>query len=171
MVSITTWSTSAWLQIKGLATKYKAVNGLFTFDLNGKNQSPAPLLPGRWSLQHHNQRPWGGKTHSLPVNQPESSENSCEKLVNTKKYIWIITLNFHEWPRQDFSLLYLYNIMQTSDKNKEKYQLCDYWWSKYQILQTNIMRIIWQTVGRITIEILGVKGLNYFPHRQSMKKQ
>ena len=28
-----------------------------------------------------------------------------------------------------------------------------------QILQTNIMRIIWQTVRRITNEILGVKGL------------
>ena len=27
------------------------------------------------------------------------------------------------------------------------------------ILQTNIMRIIWQTVRRITNEIMGVKGL------------
>ena len=30
---------------------------------------------------------------------------------------------------------------------------------QYQILQTSIMRIIWQTVRRITREILGVKGL------------
>ena len=30
---------------------------------------------------------------------------------------------------------------------------------QYQILQTNIVRIIWQTVRRITNEILGVKGL------------
>ena len=29
---------------------------------------------------------------------------------------------------------------------------------QYQILQTKIMRIAWQTVGRITNEILGVKG-------------
>ena len=29
----------------------------------------------------------------------------------------------------------------------------------YQILQTDIMRIIWQTVRRIADEILGVKGL------------
>ena len=29
----------------------------------------------------------------------------------------------------------------------------------YQIIQTNMMRIIWQTVRRITIKILGVKGL------------
>ena len=29
---------------------------------------------------------------------------------------------------------------------------------QYQILQTSIMRIIWQTVRRITNEILGVKG-------------
>ena len=29
----------------------------------------------------------------------------------------------------------------------------------YQIIQTNMMRIIWQTVRRITIKILGVKWL------------
>ena len=33
---------------------------------------------------------------------------------------------------------------------------------QYQILQTSIMRIIWQTVRRITSEILGVKGLIYW---------
>ena len=47
----------------------------------------------------------------------------------------------------------LYNTMQTSDENKEKYQLSDYWLIQYQILQTNIMRIIWQIVRRITNEI------------------
>ena len=31
--------------------------------------------------------------------------------------------------------------------------------TKYQILQHNITRTVWQTVRRITIEILGVKGL------------
>ena len=31
---------------------------------------------------------------------------------------------------------------------------------QYQILQTNMMRIIWQTVRRITNEILRVEGLN-----------
>ena len=46
--------------------------------------------------------------------------------------------------------------MQTSDENKEKYQLYD-----YQILQTNMMKIIWQIVRRITNVILGVKGLKY----------
>ena len=30
---------------------------------------------------------------------------------------------------------------------------------QYQILQTNIVRIIWQTVRRIINEILGVEGL------------
>ena len=29
--------------------------------------------------------------------------------------------NFHEWPRQNFSLQNQYNIYQTSDENKEKY--------------------------------------------------
>ena len=57
--------------------------------------------------------------------------------------------------------------MQASDENKEKYQSWDYQWIQYQILQTNIMRIIWQTVKRITNEILGVSELewlwkNYF---------
>ena len=49
--------------------------------------------------------------------------------------------------------------MQASDENKEKYQSWDCQWIQYQILQTNIMRIIWQTVKRITNEILGVSKL------------
>ena len=32
----------------------------------------------------------------------------------------------NEWPRQNFSLQYQYNIMQTSNENIEKYQLGDY---------------------------------------------
>ena len=36
--------------------------------------------------------------------------------------------------------------------------------TRCQILQTNIMRIVWQTVRRIANEILGVKGqLTIFP--------
>ena len=48
-----------------------------------------------------------------------------------------------------------------SDENKVKYQLEDYDYKliQYQILQTNITRVVWQTVTRITNEILGVKGL------------
>ena len=47
--------------------------------------------------------------------------------------------------------------MQASDENKEKYQLWNYPMIQYQILQANMMRIIWQIVKRITNEILGVK--------------
>ena len=36
------------------------------------------------------------------------------------------TFNSHEWPRQNFSLQYQYNIKQTSDENIEKFQLTDY---------------------------------------------
>ena len=50
-------------------------------------------------------------------------------------------------------------MKQTSDENKEKYQLGDYKLIQYQILQTNITRTIQQTERRITNEILGVKGL------------
>ena len=32
--------------------------------------------------------------------------------------------------------------------------------TQYQILRTNIIRIVWQTVRRIIDEILGVKGSN-----------
>ena len=46
-----------------------------------------------------------------------------------------------------------------SDENKEKYQLEYYKFIQYQILQTNTTRTVWQTVRRITNEILGVKGL------------
>ena len=49
----------------------------------------------------------------------------------------------------------------TSNENKEKYQLWYYWLIEVQILQTNIIRSVWQTVGRITNEILGVKGLRH----------
>ena len=55
------------------------------------------------------------------------------------------------------------NIKQTSDENKEKYQLGDYRLIQYQILQTNITRTVWQTVRRITNKILGVKGLTISP--------
>ena len=37
-------------------------------------------------------------------------------------------------------------------------KLGDYKLMQYQILQTNIIRIGWQTVRRIIREILGVKG-------------
>ena len=46
--------------------------------------------------------------------------------------------------------------MHRSDENKEKYQLEDYYFIQYQILQIDIIRIVWQTVGRISNEILGV---------------
>ena len=46
--------------------------------------------------------------------------------------------NSQEWPRQNFSFQYQYNIKQTGDKNKEKYQLGDYNLIQNQILITNI---------------------------------
>ena len=65
----------------------------------------------------------------------------------------------HEWLRENFSLQYQYNIKYRSDENKVKYQLGDYLLIQYQILQIYIITIVWQTVRRITNEILGVKGL------------
>ena len=39
--------------------------------------------------------------------------------------------NSHEWPRQNFSLQYQYNINQISDENKEKYQYGNNWLIQY----------------------------------------
>ena len=50
--------------------------------------------------------------------------------------------------------------MQTSDENNnKKCQLGNYWLIKYQILYTNIIQIVWQTVKRIGNKILGLKRL------------
>ena len=52
-------------------------------------------------------------------------------------------------------------FLLTSYENNENYQLEDYWFMQYQILQifqnvqTNIVRIVCQTVRRDTSEILG----------------
>ena len=50
-------------------------------------------------------------------------------------------------------------MKQTSDENKEKHQLGGYQLIQYQILQNKIIRIIRQTVRRITNEILGAREL------------
>ena len=83
-----------------------------------------------------------------------------EKVSSKKtKNLILNPFNSQEWPRQNFSLQYQYNIRQTSDENEEKYQLAYYKLIQYQFLHTNITRTVWQTVTRITNEILGVKGL------------
>ena len=51
-------------------------------------------------------------------------------------------------------------IKQTSEENRKKTRLGDYKLIQYQILQIEIMSILWQTVGRITYEILGIKELS-----------
>ena len=74
-----------------------------------------------------------------------------------------------KWKNDGVSHLYLvnaenpctkYDIKQTINENKEKHQLVDYLLIQFQSLQTNIIWIVWQTVRRITNEILGVKVLN-----------
>ena len=64
-----------------------------------------------------------------------------------------------------------YNINTKSRRQvmriKKKYQLGDYELIQYQILQTDITRTVWQTVRRITNEILGVKGLSQIMFRQN----
>ena len=61
-------------------------------------------------------------------------------------------------PMSDQDRISPYNIKQTNDENKEKYQIGNYKLIKNKILQTNITRTVWQTVRKVTEEILGVKG-------------
>ena len=42
----------------------------------------------------------------------------CLAMYNYKEVV--LTLNSHEWPKQNFSLPYQHNIKQTSDENKVK---------------------------------------------------
>ena len=68
--------------------------------------------------------------------------------------ILVYLSNSNEWPRQNFSLQYKYNIKQTSDENKEKYQLGDISW-----FNTKLSKLTSQELyGRIIYDILGVKG-------------
>ena len=68
------------------------------------------------------------------------------------------------WGNKDYYyyLQYQNSIKQTSDENIEKYPSRDYQLIQHQVVRMNIMRIIWQTVSRITKEILVVKGLSRF---------
>ena len=53
-----------------------------------------------------------------------------------------LLLNTRKWPEHNFSLQYQYNIQQTSDENKDKYQLGDYLLIQNQILRANITIIV-----------------------------
>ena len=66
-------------------------------------------------------------------------------------------------PMSDQDRISPYNIKEKSDENEEKYKLGDYKLIQHQFLQTNITRTVWQTVRRISSEILGVKRLNKTP--------
>ena len=65
-------------------------------------------------------------------------------------------------PMSDQDRISPYNINTESSRLvrriKTKTQLGDYKSIQYQILQIEITSIVWQTVGRITNKILGVKG-------------
>ena len=63
----------------------------------------------------------------------------------------------YKWPRQNFiSNAILRKVMRM--KTNINWGI-NSWLIQYQILQTFIIRIVWQMVRRITNEILGVKGL------------
>ena len=71
-------------------------------------------------------------------------------------------------PMSDQDRISPYNIHTISSRQvmriKKIYELQDYKLIQYQILQHNITRTVWQTVRRITNEILRVKGLIWSYH-------
>ena len=67
------------------------------------------------------------------------------------KILWLI--------KTEFLLTKLkFNTWLTSDESEEENQIEDYLMIQHQILQTNIMWIVWQIVRRITHKILGLKA-------------
>ena len=92
--------------------------------------SHTPPIPHRFSHTHTPlpPTPFSTKNHhlmlfSLLQKLQDSPQHITQHLLSPS---FFNPFNSQEWPRQNFSLPYLYNIMQTSDENKEKYQLWDY---------------------------------------------
>ena len=102
------------------------------------------------------------KFHSF---DPKMVLSICTLLQNLTFEFWEIVLNpLPPISDQDRISLYInqYNIKQTSDENKEKYQVGDYRFIQYQILQNYKIWTVRKTVRRITDEILQVTGLTDF---------
>ena len=58
----------------------------------------------------------------------EGQQPNANKTYIPGNMLWLLSPPplTREWPRRNFSLLYIYNIMQTSDEIKEKCQSWDY---------------------------------------------
>ena len=67
-------------------------------------------------------------------------------------------LTSHEWPGENFSFQYQYNIKHRSDANIEKCQL-ELLVDLISNFQIDVIRIVCQRVKRITNEVVGVNGL------------
>ena len=108
-----------------------------------------------------------GSWMSWFIEMVKNKQNSKKWITRFFIKIKYFRLKFLLWfnpltPMSDQDRISPYNINTiSSDENKEKYQSGDCKLIQYQILQINITRTVWQTVGRITNEILGVKGLIY----------
>ena len=63
---------------------------------------------------------WKVWSYFVYTTKPDGNDELVKKVALVLKLI-----NSHEWPRQNFSLQYQYNINQISDENKEKYKFGD----------------------------------------------
>ena len=66
------------------------------------------------------------KHNTLTSSSLQSEPLPLESSALTMRPLRLLTLYSHEWPRQNFSLQYKYNIRQTGDENKEKYKFEDF---------------------------------------------
>ena len=96
------------------------------------------------SVEINHKKHWKTKTMFREIHEQTSLNISCNSTPNS------LTFQSHKWPREKFSLQYQYNIKQVGDENREEYKLWDYLLIQHQILWTNIIRIVWQIVWRIT---------------------
>ena len=84
------------------------------------------------------------KLNSLLIQESSDYPCKCNHITNILKHIkaWFF---FNPLTSvSDHDRISPYNIKQTNDENKEKYQLGDYKLIQYQILQTNITRTVWE---------------------------
>ena len=97
-------------------------------------------------------------SHFLPP-VPEKTNLAGTRPYNSQNQLNPLT------PMSDQDRISPHNINTESSRQvrriKKKTQLGNYGLIQYQILQIKIISILWQTEGRITNEILGVKGLRF----------
>ena len=105
-----------------------------------KNFTFLHLEDTRWNF-HSGKTPHEKKLH---VQQYSTFRRVATVLLQFPPELRLLTLSLPQVTKREFLL------RQAGDENREEYQLWDYLLIQHQILWTNIIRIVWQIVWRIT---------------------